>query len=349
MPNAINQPQPSNGEPTVGSHPEEPPSAEGRSLPLRRILVLSILAIGVGFWITELGGSSPAIAPESSSRVIAYLELVDTVVAREKESLEQLDAVLKTTYVNRDDWSRQLQTTFAATPSTAAILATLESAEPPEGYEDGHGTWMEVLGDRIALERGMRRALADDDLVDFTMLWLEYQLGLGRVLLAAPLPMCERMSGLVTTLLHEDQVCRDPDGLPGGGYGSELWGAVRRFAVEYFPRAGTPPHFLTGEETRAYLAATQPDVRRVISELLDEITPLRPPAGLEADHQLLVDFLEAQEEIAVEVADAASSGDMARVQALTVRANGLARQFADQLSNSGRDLFVLLLLEAPDG
>lgn len=64
--------------------------------------------------------------------------------------------------------------------------------------------------------------------------------------------------------------------------------------MEYFPRAGTRPHFLTGEETRAYLAETQPDVRRVISELLDEIAPLRPPAGLEADHQLLVDFLEAQ-------------------------------------------------------
>lgn len=238
---------------------------------------------------------------------------------------------------------------MAATPSTAAILVTLESAEPPEGYEDGHGTWVEVLGDRIALENGMRRALADDDLLDLTMLWVEYQLGLGRVLLAAPLPMCERMSGLVTTLLHEDQACRDPDELPGGGYGRELWGAVRRFAVEYFPRAGAPPHVLTGEETRAYIAATQTDVRRTISELLDEIAPLRPPPGLEADHQFLVDFLEAQEEISVEVADAASSGDVTRVQTLTVRANGLARQFADQLSSSGRDLLVLLLLETSGG
>lgn len=321
------------------------PAGEG---PLRRrwwaAALSAAVVVPIAVAVLVVGGDNE-VADDSSPEVAAYLTSVEQIVREEADALRRLETALDGTYADRQAWLAGIDAAVQDIPPVEELLAAARDLEPPRGYDASHDAWLASLEQLETLGQGFARGIERGDALNVTIAAQRFWLDLGQVLLIAPRPLCDVLAPMTTILPHEREFCRDPATLPGDAYGRQVWTTTRRLAVEVFPRTGVVPPSFTEEEHLAYVALTQPEVDRALNQALSELTDLRPPGHLRDDHAALTAFLAAMGENGREVALAAQAGDAAGVTRLSDQANALARRFEGQLSDAGRELLILLLLE----
>lgn len=303
------------------------------------------LLVGLALAAALGGGDGETATAESSPRAATYLASVEALIEQEAAALGGMDALLTGSYTDRQAWLAAVAGAAEAIPSSDRTLTAARELAAPRGYEAAHRAWLTALERREILGGVLTGAIARGDALSASIAAQRFWRDLGAVLLAAPPPLCRLFAPAATILLHEEEFCRDPSTLPGGEYGQRLREITRHLAVELFPRTGVPPPFLTSAEELAYLTLIHPETEPALRQALAEVAELEPPGALAEDHQVLLGFLTDLAGVGREMTLAVESGDVSTVRRLSDRANGLADAFARRLSEQGRDLLMLLLLE----
>ena len=191
------------------------------------------------------------------------------------------------------DTGQLFQTLIEEGAGTAydATLGAIEELDPPNRFVTDHDRMLRGLRDLVALDQTIGRSLATEDLEAFVL--GNSGLGEANKLMSLELSpdVCEAAVG------HYSYRCDRPDPLPGGEYGSELYGIIGRFAAQFESRTRgvfIPALSLHEDEALEILSKLQPEVADIVEQTLARVRQLVPPAELQTDHDRLLRYLEEE-------------------------------------------------------
>ena len=140
------------------------------------------------------------------------------------------------------------------------------------------------------------------------------------------------------------------DDLPGRAYGQEVHAALAAFQAEFSPRVGSTFPALNEAEQLRLLASIQAQVEAAVQATRGQLAALTPPEEFQADHNVLLRFLDEIGEVARLITAAAEEGDVAALPAL-YRQSGVVLTTAQcALSDGFRPLARPFFgADAPDG
>ncbi|MEE9284241.1 MAG: hypothetical protein V3V35_00770 [Dehalococcoidia bacterium] len=258
---------------------------------------------------------SPTLRP-----LVAFLFPPDTtagagLTSQEAEYLDSLDAAVSRLNAANSSFGRELSRSYPTRSAmlraiegadfdgaTSALQETLNQIDPPRQFRADHQRLADFFNEFFA-ERSRGEALASQDLFTVMVDRKDFLLGYLRNAQRSTPPFCR-------AVVFGDPASVCDDEVPGGDYGP----AVRRlfntyFAVEFGPRVQSFPLGLTQGEVFEGLLLINPEIEEVLETALRELKALQPPAPYEADHQVLVRYVDETLGVARAITQAARDRD----------------------------------------
>ena len=124
------------------------------------------------------------------------------------------------------------------------------------------------------------------------------------------------VASLPTEFCHgvfpDHPLCPSREALPGGDYGEQLNGLLRRFEPRFASAAGVFvfPLSLSQEEVMSLTQQMAPRMEALVDEMMAELAKLTPPTQFLDDHNQLVAHFERIGTLVDEIVGAASEGDL---------------------------------------
>ncbi len=212
-------------------------------------------------------------------------------------------AALNQTYPTRERITQALTEAGIGTVF-ADTLEALEDIDPPDRYSEEHHRLVEVHREMVRLDREMGQAVRAGDLAAFGMINGRSAELNGSFVASLPAELCHGA-------FPGHPLCPSLEPLPGGDYGRQLDGLLRR----YEPGLGSAasllvfPLSLTPEELISITKEMAPRIEALVGDLLSELAALSPPAEFRDDHGRLVDHFRQIGALVDEIAGAAAQGD----------------------------------------
>ena len=165
------------------------------------------------------------------------------------------------------------------------LRETLGQLEPPERFREDHARLALFLED-FSRERDVDAALANEDLLQVAVDRKDFLLGYGRAAQGSTIPFCNAVA-----FGDASEICKSE--VPGGDYGSQLREILNTYlAVEFGPRVSSFPLGLSQDEVFEALLLFNPEIGEVLAEAGDKVRALQPPDRYQADHAVIVRFLD---------------------------------------------------------
>ena len=284
-------------------------------------------------------GPDPPVPDDPA--VAVYLDAVQEIEQVRDERVRELRTALSSTYGTRGAWLTALGDAAAAIQAEN-LEERVAELTPPAGYEPTHERWAGSYQDGASRLAAIRRAVERDDLLNAAAAVVAIQVDEMVVAAEAPPELCLRLTVAEQAQVAE-VVCRDPETLPGGAYGRDLYAGLLRIRTEVFPRIETFPPAFTEAEMLAFLALIQPDVEQVFAEVAAEVEALDPPARFEADHAAVLVYLTGMGQVAAEITAAAAAGDADALEPLFLRSAEPGRLLDREVSPDGQELLAPVL------
>ena len=219
----------------------------------------------------------------------------------------------------------------AGTAFEAAQTAIVQ-IDPPPAYEADHRRVLEYLDEAVRLDREVGRSIDEGDIVLFAV----SNIGLGR---NSGLTAIDVAPSVCAVLGSPASLCRVPDGVPGGEYGSALYAALREFSARFGPDGPLQPQldlltFISDAELFALVAAVTPDLEAMVADARGAVSALAAPGEMAADHDLLVRYFDQTLDALRSMADAAAASDRAGVLTRSREVGELRERVAGELSDA---------------
>ena len=238
---------------------------------------------------------------------------------------------LRQQFANTAAFFDALEGAGAGTAFEAAQTAIVQ-IDPPPAYQADHSRVLEYLDEAVRLDREVGRSIEEGDVVLFAV----SNIGLGR---NSSLTAIDVAPSVCAVLGSPASLCRVPDEVPGGEYGSALYAALREFSAAFGADGPLQPQlelltFISDAELFALVAAVTPDLETIAADARGAVIALVAPAGMAADHDLLVQYFDQTLDALRSTADAAAASDRGGVLARSREVGELRERVAGELSDA---------------
>lgn len=156
--------------------------------------------------------------------------------------------------------------------------------EPPPDLRSDHEEYLVLLSAARELAASIDAAAADGDLASAVVAATEMEITAGLAFVDLTARTCAAVS-------FDRRLCDRGAGLDA--YGSALLTEMQRLAAAYLPLMRPAPAGLKTEEAGAYRSTADAEAAATLDRAAGSIAAHDPPPDLTADHQLLLDSLQA--------------------------------------------------------
>ncbi|MCH8283344.1 MAG: hypothetical protein IIC20_02060 [Chloroflexi bacterium] len=213
-----------------------------------------------------------------------YLDSLDKAVSEINAANEAVGRALSQVYPTRDALLEAIRVSRLL-GANQRLRETLGQLEPPERFREDHARLALFLED-FSRERDVDAALANEDLLQVAVDRKDFLLGYGRAAQGSTIPFCNAVA-----FGDASEICKSE--VPGGDYGSQLREILNTYlAVEFGPRVSSFPLGLSQDEVFEALLLLNPEIEEVLAEAGDKVRALQPPERYQADHAVIVRFLD---------------------------------------------------------
>jgi hypothetical protein len=320
------------------------------------VALFALISVGV-LLIAACGGDSeeadPTAAPELTQEDQTYLNQVRTAFRRSDSNFEKFRTALAQSFSSPEAILTALVDAGAGT-TFDPVLEGLEELQPTERFAADHQILLRRAGELVATDQGIGEAAANEDIVAFELGNVELALLQGGMQLELSSEACD-------SLPDGPELCEPDRELPGGEYGAELNDVMRTLAVEFTPRVGvlnegpqgpflalTFVPLYTPEELMELYGAVEADVMASLANASSEVAALEPTDDLEADHKLLLAWLEETSGIFEALFQSAGEDDRNERGSLQEQGRIAYCNTADDFSPLARPL-VDVVFDSPPG
>ena len=247
----------------------------------------------------------PTAAGTPTEAEQAYLDDVAGVAVLIGEKFAHFGEIIDQVFPTREALFGALTEAGAGTAFDSGLEA-LEALEPPERFRDEHELALDRLRELQRVDRQVGEAVESNDIIAFALANVQ----LGAVSVTSALRHSELFCRAIVPLSAAN-LCERPDFSSVGEYGEEIYAIMSRIESEAMPTLAGQIPALNEEEILEVLDTLGPAALDVLEQTREDAGELEPPAGLEADHERLVQYLDDIVEAATELRQAAERRDRA--------------------------------------
>jgi len=267
--------------------------------------------------------STPTPTPSPTAVPVALATDSDDLNAAEAEYIVQVRAgwnkfhskaggfrqVFGQTYSTRSRLFEALIDAGAGSAFEGAYQA-VEQIKPPPRFQADHDLMLQEMAKMVGYDYDVGRAAENQDLAGFTV--ANARMGVTGGLMG--LQLSDALCPATTPPDLPFSFCNPGRTLPGGEYGVELNDSLARLTIGVVLRMSPIGLHYTPEDAIGALAELRPEIIDQWAKARDEISGFDPPGNLIADHDRLVQYLEAQREATGLQISAVQEQDLAKYQ-----------------------------------
>ena len=246
----------------------------------------------------------PTAAGTPTDAEQAYLDDVAGVAVLIGEKFAHFGEIIDQVFPTREALFGALAEAGAGTAFDSGLEA-LEALEPPERFREEHELALDGLRELQRVDRQVGEAVENNDIIAFALANVQ----LGAVSVTSALQHSELFCRARFPLAAN--LCERPDFSSAGEYGEDVYAIMGRIESEAMPTLAGQIPALNEEEILEVLDTLGPAALDVLEQSREDAGELEPPAGLEADHERLIQYLDGIVDAATELREAAERRDRA--------------------------------------
>lgn len=275
------------------------------------------------------GCSVVGLSPEQEEE--AYLLRVAQAEAPWLSAISRFDNTLTGNYSTRTAFFVAINEAGLEEGARDSLEAAAELT-PPDTLADDHGHWLALRGAATELAPELTQAAAVGDVLNVLAVRRGFGKAEAEFLLSIGREFCIHLDAVDPA---ED--CPPDDSLPGGGYGTAAYEALREYAIRIGPLFLTSAGLDQGQRTQ-YLASVQPEIEELLLGTGDRLGELDPPTEFATDHEALLRYFDDQYAVAALITDANAIGDDATILELYAESARLFDDLQNTLSDAVRPI-----------